>query len=242
MIFMPLALKSRDLIKSTALAMPMLLIGACAFVANDLDDIEADCTNHPERPLPSRNVSPLFAAVLYFVCLAAALLTTKYFVPLREASLYYLTMVLTISYRYIVAFIPSIKAPYTAATIAVPAIIVANYNRGNGRLYIVALAIFLFALGRELCMDVEDRAGDAKSFMHRLDAKFVAHCAFVLQALALLLISMSLADNNLCAWTDFGGIVALFLLAAICWFRLDRQNTATGLMKLQLLLGLYFLI
>jgi len=242
MIFVPLVLKSHDLNGSLTRAIPMLLIGICAFVANDLDDIEADRINHPERPLPSKNVSPLVAAALYFVCLGIALLATKAFVPPRLAFLYYLTMTLSISYRYIVAFIPSIKAPYTAGTIALPAIIVGCYNSRDGRLYLVVVAVFLFTLGRELCMDVVDRAGDATSLIHRFDSNSMALFAFLLQTVSLLLILMSLSRFALWELLDLGPISALLVLAGISWFRFGWHNTATDVMKLQLFLGLYFLV
>lgn len=242
MIFMPLALKSHDLIDSLERAIPMLLIAICAFVANDLDDIEADSINHPERPLPSKHVSPLVAASLYFICLGAALLATKAFVPLPVAFLYYLTMTLTISYRYVVAFIPSIKAPYSAGTVSIPAIIVACYNSRDGRLFLVAIAVFLFALGRELCMDVVDRAGDRTSFLHRLDQNSIAFCAFLLQVVSLWLILASLSRFDPWALLDLGAIFALLVLSGIYWFRFGWHNAATDVMKLQLFLGLYFLV
>lgn len=218
----------------------MLLIGICAFVANDLDDIEADAINHPERPLPSKAISSLVAAALYFVCLAAALLTTKAFVPPRVAFLYYLTVTLTISYRYIVAFIPSIKAPYAAGTIAIPAIIVAEHNGREARLVIIA--VFAFALGRELCMDIVDRPGDAKSLIHRLRPTSLAIVAFLLQVAALFLIWTSSSKRNYWTLIDLMVIAILLVLASICWFRLERYSTAIDIMKLQLFLGLYFLV
>jgi 4-hydroxybenzoate polyprenyltransferase len=219
----------------------MLLIGVCAFVANDLDDIEADCINHPERPLPSKNVSPLFAAGIYFVCLAAALLTTRVFVPSRVAFLYYVTVTLTISYRYVVAFVPNVKALYSAGTIAVPARIVADFNGREPRLYIVVIAVFAFALGRELCMDVVDRAGDRMSLMHRFKPNSIAIFAFLLQTASLLLILVSFSRFDPWAVVDLTALAALLVLAGVYWFRLDRHSTATDVMKLQLLLGLYFL-
>ena len=242
MVFIPVALRSQDLINSFALSIPMLLRGMCTFVANDLDDINADSVNYPTRPLPSKTVSPLVAAVLYFACLAAALLTIKVLVPPRMAFLYYLTMTLTISYRYVVAFIPTVKAPYTAGTITVPSIIVGQCNGHGARFAVVIIAVFAFTLGRELCMDIVDRAGDTKSLMHRLRPNSVATGAFSLQAVALFLILRWFPALNCWILVDLAAITILLAFTSLYWFRLKKHTTATDLMKLQLLLGLYFLV
>jgi geranylgeranylglycerol-phosphate geranylgeranyltransferase len=241
MIFIPVALRSHDLAASFKHAVPMLLISMCAFIANDLDDIEKDRVNHPERPLPSRTISASSAAVAYFICLAIALLTTRSYVPPRIAFLYYLTMTLTISYRYVVAFIPGVKAPYTAATISIPAIIVGHFN-GNVRPYLVAIALFAFALGRELCMDIADRTGDTKSWLHHVDANAIAICAFGLQIASLLLVGLTLSEFDLWTLADLVTIAILMLPASLSWFRFGRYSTTTEVMKVQLLLGIYFLV
>jgi len=241
-LFVPLVSWSSDLLTSLLRSVPMLLIGMCTFIANDLDDVDSDKVNHPERPLPSRNISPMLAATLYFTCLGAALLTTRMFVPASVAFFYYLTITMTISYRYVVAFIPIVKAPYSAVTIAIPAIAVLHYKAGAPRAYLVVLAVFAFALGRELCMDVVDRAGDAMSALHRVDANYVAICAFTMQAASLFLIYASRATLDIWATVDLGAIGVLLAAALVCWFRFRLRDLATEVMKIQLLLGLYFLV
>jgi len=242
MLFVPLVARSHDVLTSLWRSIPMLLIGMCTFIANDLDDIESDKVNHPERPLPSRNISQILAAALYFVCLAAALLTTRFLVPSYVAFFYYLTITLTISYRYIVAFAPLVKAPYCAATIAIPAVILLYYNASTPTAYRVVLAVFAFALGRELCMDVVDRAGDARSVLHRVEADAVAIHAFVLQGASLLLILVSRAKLDLWAVMDLAAITGLSAVALVCWFGFRQRDRAVEVMKVQLMLGLYFLI
>jgi geranylgeranylglycerol-phosphate geranylgeranyltransferase len=242
MLFVPLVSGSHDVLASFRRSIPMFLIGMCTFIANDLDDIETDKVNHPERALPSQNITPILAAALYFICLAAALLTTLFFVPDNVAFFYYLTITLTISYRYVVAFVPLVKAPYSAATIAIPAIILLHYKASEPNAYLVVLAVFAFALGRELCMDVVDRAGDARSVLHRVDADSVATHAFALQGASLFLILVSRARLDLWAVMDLATIVVLFAIALVCWFGFRQRDRAVEVMKVQLLLGLYFLI
>lgn len=57
-IFLPLSVRTKDLGLSFSRAIPLLFTGMCTFIANDLNDIEKDRVNHPERPLPVRHLTP----------------------------------------------------------------------------------------------------------------------------------------------------------------------------------------
>jgi len=212
----------------------------CTFIANDLDDIERDRVNHPERPLPSRHLTPTVAVVLYFICLASALFSTKHCVAPGIAFLYYALISLSISYGYIVECIPSLKAPYVATAGSIPILIVATSYPDEPRLYMVAASVFLFTLGREMCMDIKDRPGDAKSFMHRFRPMSLAVVAFSMQTMGLLLLATQARK--------LGGVVSLlamtFLLAlsGVYWFKFVRYRLAIILMKLPFFVGLYFLL
>src|ERR1041384_6546705 len=101
--------RSKDLESSVGKSIPLLFIGMCTFIANDLDDREKDQVNHPDRPLPARHLTPEFAAILYFTLLGAALFSTSHFVEPNIAFWYYGLMTLSISYGYIVECLPSVK-------------------------------------------------------------------------------------------------------------------------------------
>ncbi|MGA3028005.1 MAG: UbiA family prenyltransferase [Bryobacteraceae bacterium] len=211
----------------------------CTFVANDLDDLERDQVNHPDRPLPSRNLNRTFAAVVYFVCLALALFLTRNFVDERVAFWYYALVTLSISYGYIVECLPSIKAPYVAMAISVPIFIVA-VSYSERRLYIAAVAGFLFALGREVCMDIGDRTGDIVSLMHRIRPERLAIGAFAVQTAGLTLLITQVRRP-----LDVFVVVLMTLVlivAGFVRFCLKRHRASERLLKLQLFLGLYFLI
>lgn len=238
-LFIPIYARTRDVTVSLGRAIPLLFICMCTFIANDLEDFERDQINHPERPLPGRHINPTVAAVLYFICLALALFLTRRFVDQHIAFWYYALVTLSISYSYVVEFLPSVKAPYVAIAISSPVFIVAGSYPNEKRLYIVAVAGFLFALGREMCMDIDDRAGDAVSVMHRIRPVPFAIAAFVVQTvgLALLLVQVRRSLDVLAA------VLMAFVLvvSAASWFSLKNHRGATRLMKLQLLVGLYFL-
>jgi geranylgeranylglycerol-phosphate geranylgeranyltransferase len=211
----------------------------CTFIANDLDDIEKDRVNHPERPLPAGDLTPEFAAILYFLSLGLALFLTRYFVPQNIAFWYYGLMTLTISYRYVVSFLPSVKTVYTAIGSSIPLLLIATSYPHEQKLKVAAASVFLFILSREICGDLQDRSGDAVSFMHRLNPSSLALTAFILQALGLVLLAFETINR--------GGVIALTSMtllltwSSIDWFKLARYRRATLLMKIQLFVGLYFL-
>jgi geranylgeranylglycerol-phosphate geranylgeranyltransferase len=211
----------------------------CTFIANDLDDLERDRINHPERPLPTRQLNQTAAAVLYFICLALALFLTRSFVDERIAFWYYALAMLAISYGYVVECLPSIKAPYVAATISVPILIVAASYPAEKRLYILAAAGFLFSLGRELCMDIDDRTGDVVSLVHRIRPVPLAIAAFGAQIVGWVLLLVQ-------ARQLFDAVASMFMalllvVSGIFWFSLKNHKAGQRLMKLQLFIGLYFL-
>jgi geranylgeranylglycerol-phosphate geranylgeranyltransferase len=237
--FIPLLVRTNDLALSFVRAIPLLFICICTFIANALDDVERDLVNHPERPLPARDLTPTFAAVLYFTSLALALFLTSYYVAPDIAFLYYALVTLSISYSYIVDYLPILKVPYVAAAISVPVLIVAAWYPDESKIYVVAGSVFLFALGRETCMDINDRAGDKISFMHRFRPRPLAVAAFSLQTLGLLLLATQV--SKLREIVDLLVMTSMLALAGIYWFKFAKYKRAIILMKIQFLLGLLFL-
>lgn len=239
-IFLPFIVRTNDVGISLGRAIPLLFIGMCTFIANDIDDVERDKTNHPERPLPARILSPAVAAVLYFTFLALALFSTRHFVAPGIAFWYYALISLSISYGYVVECVPSLKAPYVATVSTIPIMIVAASYPEEAGLYIVAAAMFFFILGREVCMDIKDRAGDAVSFFHRFRPATLAAVGFSLQTVALLLLAVVVRKTG-----DLVGLLAmalLLLVSGIYWFKSARYRRAIIIMKLPLFIGLYFLM
>jgi hypothetical protein len=239
-VFIPLLAKTKNLNISFSKAVPLLFISMCTFIANDVDDVERDQVNHPERALASGRIALPFAASLYFVCLAVALFTTRSYIVTNASFWYYLLLILAISYRYVVVFFAGFKALYVAGAVSIPVLIVATYSSRITRFYFVAASAFCLALGRELCMDLTDRLGDTVSFMHRLDPKLIALIAFSIQVVALLLLTTQVK-------TVYGGVVllsmsALLAVSGLYWFKLTEREKAIAFMKILMFVGLYFLV
>lgn len=238
-IFFPLWVRTGNMTESLSRAVPLLFSFMCTFIANDLDDVEKDRVNHPDRPLPAGHITPALAAVLYFTCLALALFSTRYYVAPEIAFLYYALITLLISYGYIVEWLPGVKAPYVATATTIPLLIVATLYPGEGRLYQVAVAAFFLVIGREICMDIRDRPGDPISFMHWFRPGPLAVSAFFLESVGLLLLASQIRR--------VGDVVAVLIMAALLvqsslfWFKFSKYRLAIILMKLQWFVGLYFL-
>lgn len=221
-------------------AAPLLFIGMCTFIANDLEDLEKDRVIHPERPLPARHLTPEFAAIFYFVTLGMALFSTRYFVAQDIAFWYYGLAVISISYVYVVDALPSLKTVYVAVASSIPVLIIARSFPEEPRLYVIAGSVFLFTLGREICGDIQDRDGDAVSYMHKFKPSSLAVFAFSLNALGVVLLAFEVRRPAEIA--DVLAMTFILALAGLYWFKFGRHRRATLLMKVQLFVGLYLLI
>jgi 4-hydroxybenzoate polyprenyltransferase len=240
-ILVPLLARSGNLSLSLQKAIPLLFASMCTFIVNDLDDIEKDKINHPERPLPAGELKPVLAVVLYFACLGAALFTIRFFVGTNHLSfLYYTLLVTCISYGYVVEYLGGIKPLYVAGTSSIPILVIVYLYPRESLLYRVAVANFFFMLGRELCKDLLDRPGDPVSFLHKFEPRRLATFAFASQLAGLFLLLLQVED--LLGFVNIVLMAVVFALACLYWFRWQRPMLATQLMKGILFLGLYFLI
>lgn len=238
-VLLPLAMRSDDLLASCSYALPTLFIAMCTFIINDIDDLESDRVNHPARPLPSGRLLPSAAAAFYFVCFALAVLTSRYLVPSDASFVHYVFLFLAINYKYVEEYAPNLKTFYAAALLSFPILIVVRLLPGAHDLYLVAGSAFFFILGREMCMDFLDQAGDQPSFITTMSRRLLTTLAFGLQAAGLLLLVplASVPMDALVLLLVFGlSIPSLYL-----WVKAKAGWWAIQIMKLQMFGGLYFL-
>lgn len=237
-IFVPLLTRTRDLGMSFRQSVPMLFVGVCTFICNDLDDLERDRINHPTRPLPANRIAPHTAATLYFASLAIALLATRALIDPVRAFWYYALLIFATSYGHVVERLPSLKAIYVAIAISIPVFIVATAFPEEPGLLAVAVAALLFSLGRELLMDLRDRQGDRPSILHAAGPLPVAAVAFGFQAMGIVTLArVAFGTRDLVVLSTLG---LLLIGSAWLWFS-RRQKVAIAVMKLPLFVGLYFL-
>lgn len=240
LVFLPIYASTGYIADSVGRSIPVLFICICTFVANDLDDVEKDRINHPERPLPRGYLSPTFATILYFISLGIALLLTSSYIEPRTVWVYYVFTIVMISYRFIVEYLPTSKAFYIAVAAVIPALIIAPVYPDKPRLYTVAGAAFFHVLGREMCMNILDMLGDPYSFFHRFTEKSQAIFAFASMGVSVILL-MTQIDT-----IEHGFAVALFtillVVAGFYWFKRSEFGRVLTITKIQMLVGLYVLI
>jgi geranylgeranylglycerol-phosphate geranylgeranyltransferase len=210
------------------------------FVINDLHDIDKDKANHPHRPLPSRQITPLAACILYFFLLTLSLVLIKANVEPAHTYIYLLLMVGLINYNYVVSYILWLKDFYVATIGVFPLFILSSLlpeGRGHGP---VIMCLFLFLVSREMLMDIEDCEGDGETLVKKIGLGKSAYIAFGLKFLGSLILSQQIDD----LW----GAIILFtvvtsdLLFLFLWSRPTMRGVILFCMKLQLLLGVYYLI
>lgn len=210
------------------------------FVINDLHDIERDDQNHPNRPLPSRRITPVSAAVVYFSFLAVSLILLRAYVKREEMYLYLLLLLALVNYNYIVGYFPTLKDVYVAAVGILPIQILSSFMPLDRKYLVVSLSLFLFLLGREILMDIEDAPGDGETLAKKIGLLRAADFAFALKALGVTLLFLAARG-----YLD-KVLVVIFLLADFWFYFLWRRNRlrkeCLALMKLQLCLGIFFLI
>jgi geranylgeranylglycerol-phosphate geranylgeranyltransferase len=239
-LLLPLYFASNDLLFSLKNSLPVLTICMCGFVINDLSDIEKDRENHPNRPLPSQTINELGASIIYFTLLAFSLITIKLYVSPAHVYLYVLLLVALINYNYVVAYVPAAKNIYVATVGLIPIFILASLVDSGSILVRIAPSLFLFLLGREMLMDVEDSKGDLNTLANLVGAKTAENVAFLLKSLGSVGLCLAITGT-----TDAALVVLLVLfdgLFAWAWKRGRYRRTTIHLMKLQLLVGIYFVI
>ncbi len=108
------------------------------------------------------------------------------------------------------------------------------------RLYAAAIATFCLILGREICMDIKDRPGDMISFMHKFGSTRMAIVGFSLQLVGLFSLATQVTQKG--HVFALSAMLCILVLSGIYWFRLSRYWLAIIVMKVQWVVGLYFLL
>lgn len=238
-VFAPSYVHDKNLLQSFVLALPIFTMCICTFIINDVNDLEKDLVNHPNRPLPKKKLTVAFAVALYFLFVFLSLLLVKIFVPVDYVYIYLLFLILLTNYDYIVATFPYIKNFYVSVTTVIPIVILSYISPGNYDYAYVANALVFFTLGREMFMDIEDAKGDRNTFVKALGLKRSPIVASVLQWVGVVILAC--AVNNP---VDVLAVAILALtLSAIqwAWNKSKSRETLIFYMKIQMLIGIYFL-
>lgn len=211
----------------------------CTFIINDVNDLEKDRTNHPDRPLPKNRITVSMAVALYFFFVFLSLLLVKIFVPEKYVYIYLVFLVMLTNYDYVVAEFPYIKNVYVSATAIIPIIVLSYISPGDYNYTHVAGSLALFTLGREIFMDIKDAAGDGDTFSKRIGQHKSFIVAAILQwigVLTLMFVVTGILDQ----------ITVIFLVITLGvvhwrWKKNENWSLLIFFMKIQMLMGLVFL-
>lgn len=231
-IFIPVAVHSNSITKAIYYSLPIFLSSMMAFVINDVHDIERDKVNHPERILPSGELSLRSAVIIYYVILIFTLVSINQFAPFNLVFYYVTFLLLAINYNYIIDFFPLIKTVYVAIAATVPVIISQLLINFLPEFWVLPLSLFLFILSREILMDINDIKGDRYNIASIYREKYLVLTSFSLQlfsALALFCVSQTLIHR----------IVVFFVISIVfanyyLWKIKGKRDSSISMMKLQM--------
>lgn len=228
-----------DFITSLKYSSPLLVMSVCAFIINDINDIEKDLINNPDRPIPSKRISLNYAIALYFIFLFLSLLLVKILIPINFVYLYVVFIVMLTNYNYMVSGFPYLKNLYVSITSIIPIIILSYISPGDyGYMYICA-ALFFFIIGREMFMDIEDMKGDAATFVKIIGEQIAVHVATLLQVIGTII--LALIANSLLDFVCVAILISMNFYTYRKWFSNHERRKLILIMKMQMLLGIYFL-
>jgi len=142
---------------------------AFGYIMNDLDDLNSDIVNHPNRVLVNKHISIPIAQLLCCFCLACAIVLT-YYINFQSKIIYYFCIVpLLILYNKYLKKLPLIGNIIISLLLGITFIfteLVAMSSAQN--LLVPAILAFNLSLIREILKDLHDYSGDLKVSMKTL--------------------------------------------------------------------------
>jgi len=239
-VFIPLLLNDHGMLRTLQYSLPLLVASMATFVLNDIYDAEKDEINHPQRPIPSNQLTKTVAMVFYFVLLFSVLVLVKFYIPKELVFLYLIFVILTVNYNHLVEYFPSLKNVYVALVTVIPIVILQNILNTTADRYLLSSSLFLFILGREILMDILDIEGDGNTLAKYLGPQMSISIAFVFQLIAIFLLCILVDSTMDMMMTILVAIVAI--IAIYLWSKKNRRKAALSLMKLQLAACVVFLL
>jgi hypothetical protein len=149
-------------------------------------------------------------------------------------------LILGINYNQVAEHAATLKSLYVAAVSVLPLLVLREHFVSVYSLYVLMASLFLFTTGKELCMDFRDRDGDPGSFLDKMTEVSLGRVAFSTQATSLLLLLGATKTWKQALALAILGL--LFFRSARLWFSAQHYRRAIATMKLQLLVGSYFLL
>jgi 4-hydroxybenzoate polyprenyltransferase len=238
-VFIPVWESSEDFVTALRYALPMWLTCMMIYATNDLNDLEKDRENHPERALPSGTLTPALGALFFFAVLGATLLWIRLFIPDRSAFVYLCGIIIGINYSYVVSFLWPLKNVYVALKAVLPLFLLWQITSPAHPLLNVALAVALYVVGAEILSDVNDLQGDGITPAKWMGPRTASGVGFTFQLAGGLVLLVSTRD-----WVGVSlaaAIMATAILLAILWHCNWRRRSLVRWSAIEVAIGSYFL-
>lgn len=230
-VFLPVLLYTKDINLSLEYSIPIFTIVAAGFIINDINDIERDLVNNPNRVLPQKSITTGFAVFLYYFLLLITLVIIKFFIPLRSVFVFMLYLVLIINYNYLVNSFPYLKNLYVLIVTGVHLSII---------FLLVPLNLFFFGciilniLSQEILLDLRDLQGDGNTFPKIVGKKATVCIVALLQILQLLLL-IAYGTFDFLHWSLILSIISTQVLAYLFWNQ-KKYDRIIGTLKAQMIM------
>ncbi|MEC8992375.1 MAG: geranylgeranylglycerol-phosphate geranylgeranyltransferase [Candidatus Latescibacterota bacterium] len=220
-------------------ALAAALITGAGNALNDVQDIEEDRINQPQRPLPAGLVSPLAAIVMVGLLVVSGLGLAWWVSPVAG-------MIATAVALTLMGYSIWLKQTGPAGNILVAALAATTFPYGAlvggdlGRSWIPATFAFLYHLGREVVKGVEDMEGDQRRDIRTLALRVSPIAAGRVTALLLGLVALL----ALLPWTvgiygiGYGLPVVLLDAFILAWFPQLWRGAPRGRLSRRLLVGM----
>ena len=216
----------------------MWLICLMIYATNDLNDIEKDQENHPERAIPSGTLTPAQGALFFFITLGVTLLWIRLFIPGRSAFVYLCGIIIGINYSYVVSFLWPLKNVYVALKAVLPLFLLWQITSPAHPLFNIATATALYVVGAEILSDVNDLQGDSITPAKWM-GRYAASIGFAFQLAGGMVLLVSAQD-----WIEIslaaGAVLSAGLLAML-WHRNWRRRSLVRWSAIEVAIGSYFL-
>lgn len=161
----------------TAAVLFCMTAAACAI--NDYWDIDKDCINHPNRPLPANRLSPQnawWAAIVLFTGALAAALPLGIYPVLLVA----LSSIVLWHYSHLLNYSGILGNIIVAATIALLIFLSSLVADRPFVMHYPIAFLFCYALAREILFDVHDAEGDRLQGVQTIANQWGTSAAFLI--------------------------------------------------------------
>lgn len=238
-VFAPSYAHEGNLLQSFKFAIPVFTMCLCTFIINDVNDLEKDIVNHPNRPLPKKELSIAIAVSLYFVFVFTSLILVKIFISIEYTFIYLIFLILLTNYDYMVETFPYVKNFYVSLTTIIPIIILTYVSPGEYDYVYVACALTFFIFGREMFMDIHDHKGDERTLVKILGLSRSSLIASLSQWTGVIILMFAVRNM-----ADILALTILVLTLGVIHWQWEKCKIRQQLffyMKFQMLIGIYFL-